>query len=91
MGGSLYAHEYLQQDARMHTEQPWYALQVRPRFEKQVAATLLSKGYEGFLPLYRCKRRWSDCIKEIEPPLFSGYLFCQSVESVALLWHLSAI
>jgi transcription antitermination factor NusG len=56
---------------------PWYALQVRPRFEKQVAATILGKGYDSFLPLYRCKRRWSDRIKEIELPLFSGYLFCR--------------
>ena len=56
---------------------PWYAVQVRPRFEKLVAAALLSKGYEGFLPLYRCKHRWSDRIKEVELPLFSGYLFCR--------------
>jgi transcription antitermination factor NusG len=56
---------------------PWYALQVRPRFEKQVASALLGKGYEGFLPLYRCRNRWSDRIKEIELPLFSGYMFCR--------------
>jgi transcription antitermination factor NusG len=56
---------------------PWYALHVRPRFEKQIAATLLSKGYEGFLPLYRRQSRWSDRIKEVEFPLFPGYLFCR--------------
>jgi len=56
---------------------PWYALQVRPRFEKIVASTLLSKGFEGFLPLYRRRSRWSDRVKEIEEPLFSGYLFCR--------------
>src|SRR5512136_1888440 len=56
---------------------PWYAVQVRPRHEKLVASALLSKGFEGFLPLYRCKHRWSDRIKEIELPLFSGYLFCR--------------
>ncbi len=54
---------------------PWYAIQVRPRFEKVVASALLSKGYEGFLPLYRCRHRWSDRVKEVELPLFSGYLF----------------
>jgi transcription antitermination factor NusG len=53
---------------------PWYALQVRPRFEKIIASTLLSKGYEGFLPLYRHRSRWSDRIKEVELPLFSGYI-----------------
>jgi len=56
---------------------PWYALQVRPRFEKIVASALLAKGYEGFLPLYRCRRRWSDRIKEIELPLFDGCMFCR--------------
>ena len=56
---------------------PWYALQVRPRFEKIIASTLLSKGYEGFLPLYRHRSRWSDRIKEVELPLFSGYMFCR--------------
>jgi transcription antitermination factor NusG len=56
---------------------PWYALQVRPRFEKVVASTLLTKGYEGFLPLYRHRSRWSDRIKEVQLPLFPGYLFCR--------------
>jgi transcription antitermination factor NusG len=56
---------------------PWYALQVRPRFEKIIATTLLNKGYEGFLPLYRHRSRWSDRIKEVQLPLFPGYLFCK--------------
>jgi transcription antitermination factor NusG len=56
---------------------PWYALQVRPRFEKIIATTLLNKGYEGFLPLYRHRSRWSDRIKEVQLPLFPGYLFCR--------------
>ena len=56
---------------------PWYALQVRPRFEKMVASTLLFKGFEGFLPLYRHRSRWSDRIKEVQLPLFPGYLFCR--------------
>ena len=56
---------------------PWYALQVRPRFEKVIASTLLNKGYEGFLPLYRHRSRWSDRMKEVELPLFPGYFFCR--------------
>lgn len=56
---------------------PWYALQVRPRFEKAIASALLNKGYEGFLPLYRHRRRWSDRIKEVQVPFFPGYLFCR--------------
>jgi transcription antitermination factor NusG len=56
---------------------PWYALQVRPRFEKKIASALVDKGYEGFLPLYCHRSRWSDRIKEVHLPLFSGYLFCR--------------
>jgi transcription antitermination factor NusG len=55
----------------------WFALRIRSRCEKTVAANLNEKGYEVFLPLYRCKRRWSDRVKEIEEPLFPGYLFCR--------------
>ena len=56
---------------------PWYAVQVRPRFEKMVASALATKGYEGFLPLYRHRSRWADRIREVRLPLFSGYLFCR--------------
>jgi len=55
----------------------WYALQVRPRFEKAVSKSLRSKGYEEFLPLYRQSTRWSDRTKEIELPLFPSYVFCR--------------
>jgi transcription antitermination factor NusG len=41
------------------------------------SATLRGKGYEDFLPLYPSRRRWSDRIKELELPLFPGYLFCR--------------
>lgn len=56
---------------------PWFALQVRAGNEKTVAALLRGKGYEWFLPLHKSRRRWSDRIKEIELPLFPGYLFCR--------------
>jgi transcription antitermination factor NusG len=55
----------------------WFALCIRAQHEKKVAATLRSKGYEEFLPLYRCRRRWSDRFKELDLPLFPGYLFCR--------------
>jgi transcription antitermination factor NusG len=54
----------------------WYALRVKSRFENSVAAQLSARGYESFLPVYNCQRRWSDRFKEIELPLFSGYVFC---------------
>jgi transcription antitermination factor NusG len=39
--------------------------------------TLRGKGYQEFLPTYRSKRRWSDRVKELDLPLFPGYLFCR--------------
>jgi transcription antitermination factor NusG len=56
---------------------PWFALQVRSRQEDVVGAFLGANGHEWFLPTYRCRRQWSDRIKERELPLFSGYLFCR--------------
>jgi transcription antitermination factor NusG len=56
---------------------PWYALQVRPRYEKLVSRVLQHKGVEQYLPLYRVKHRWSDRLSEVDLPLFPGYVFCQ--------------
>jgi transcription antitermination factor NusG len=56
---------------------PWYALRVKSRYENTVATHLQGRGYESFLPVYKSQRRWSDRFKEIELPLFSGYVFCQ--------------
>jgi transcription antitermination factor NusG len=56
---------------------PWYAIHVQSKFEALVSATLRGKGYEEFLPLYRSARRWSDRVKYLGLPLFSGYLFCR--------------
>jgi transcription antitermination factor NusG len=56
---------------------PWFALQVRMRREVGVSDHLQGGGYEWFLPLYKCRRRWSDRVKEVDAPLFPGYLFCR--------------
>jgi transcription antitermination factor NusG len=55
----------------------WFALQVRTRHELGVVGILEGKGYELFLPLYQCRKRWSDRIVNVELPLFPGYLFCR--------------
>lgn len=56
----------------------WYALHTRSRHEKLVNHELQRKGIETFLPLRRLTRHWSDRIKEIEEPIFSGYLFVRT-------------
>jgi transcription antitermination factor NusG len=55
----------------------WYAIQIQSRLGNVASATLRGKGYEEFYPLYRTRRRWSDRIKQLELPLFPGYLFCR--------------
>lgn len=62
---------------KSESNQQWYALQIRPRFEKVVAKHLRHKGYDEYLPLYKSRRRWSDRVKDVELPLFSGYSFCK--------------
>lgn len=64
---------------------PWYALQVRPRFESAVALVLKRKGYEAYLPECSCRRRWSDRMVELRRPVFPGYLFCRLDVTTRLL------
>ena len=62
---------------RGETGQSWFAIQVRARQEFGISQHLQSNGYEWFLPLYKRKKHWSDRIKEVQSPLFPGYLFCR--------------
>jgi transcription elongation factor/antiterminator RfaH len=56
---------------------PWYAVQCWLRKENLIAAQLEGQGFECFLPKYKTLREWSDRKKEVERPLFPGYLFCR--------------
>jgi transcriptional antiterminator NusG len=53
----------------------WYAIRVKPRHEKVVAAMLNSKGFDRFLPLYKRSVRYAGRRREHELPLFPGYVF----------------
>jgi transcription antitermination factor NusG len=61
----------------MDSSSNWYALRIDSKLCKAAAAGLRGKGFESYLPLYRIRRRWSDRVKEIEAPLFPGYVFCR--------------
>ena len=54
---------------------PWFALQVRSRYENIAAAHLSGKGFECFLPKYKTRRRWSDRFQECGMPTFPGVCF----------------
>jgi transcription antitermination factor NusG len=56
-------------------EPEWYAIRTRSRHEKMVSDQLEKQGIENFLPLIKRSRKWSDRVKEVELPLFSGYNF----------------
>ena len=56
---------------------PWFAILARTGREKRVTLMLENCGYECYLPVSKSARRWSDRVKEIEAPLFAGYLFCR--------------
>lgn len=55
----------------------WYAVRVKPRFEKTVANQLRNKGFEEFLPLYTHSRRHGGGFRRLSLPQFPGYLFCR--------------
>src|SRR5271165_3977264 len=55
----------------------WFALQVRTRWESSTALLLSGKGYEILLPTYQTKKRWNGRLRQLNAPLFPGYVFCQ--------------
>jgi transcription antitermination factor NusG len=55
----------------------WYAIRVRNQHEDVVAKHLTFRELECFLPVYRENHQWSDRSKEIDVPLFAGYVFCR--------------
>jgi transcription antitermination factor NusG len=63
------------------SEPQWYAVRTRSRHEKMVSEQLRLQGIENFLPLIKRTHKWSDRMKEVEMPLFSGYSFVRIVLS----------
>jgi transcription antitermination factor NusG len=55
----------------------WFALAVKPRYDKAVARTLAGKGYQTLVPLYKKRRQYAARYMESELPLFPGYVFCR--------------
>jgi transcription antitermination factor NusG len=55
----------------------WFALQVRSRWESSTAVLLSGKGYQTLLPTYQTKKRWNGRFRQLNAPLFPGYVFCQ--------------
>lgn len=56
----------------------WLAVWTKPRAEKAVARALGLNAVSLWLPIVSARRRWSDRWKDVELPLFPGYLFAQA-------------
>ena len=41
----------------------WYAAHVRVNQEKAVSSLLAARDLEGYVPVYKSKRNWSDRVK----------------------------
>lgn len=62
----------------------WYAAYTCSRHEKQVSRQLCDRRIDCFLPTYQSVRRWKDRRKEVEFPLFPGYVFVRIREAERL-------
>lgn len=56
---------------------PYFAVRVRSNFERKSELYLSAAGFETCLPTYRVRKQWSDRIKDVQVPLFPGYVFCR--------------
>jgi len=55
----------------------WYAVWTRSRHEQVVQQQLVEKRIEAFLPMVTRWSRWKDRRKQVEFPLFPGYVFAR--------------
>jgi transcription antitermination factor NusG len=62
-------------DQQQSNAQFWYALAVKHQHENVVTSGLRDGGFEALLPVYKSVRKWSDRTKQIEAPVFPGYVF----------------
>ncbi len=55
----------------------WFAIKVKAKCERCVAAGLDGRGYKHFLPLYQEYRKWAKRLRKVERTLIPGYVFAQ--------------
>ncbi|MCK9321537.1 MAG: UpxY family transcription antiterminator [Bacteroidales bacterium] len=71
----------------MPKEKKWYVFYCKSRSEKKADLELKARGYESYLPTMQQDRVWSDRIKKVVVPMFSGYIFvhCFDFEIIKIL------
>ncbi len=60
---------------RLSGRHEWFAIKVKANREAVTAVALRGRGYGEFVPMYRRRRPWSNRIREMQSPLFPGYVF----------------
>ncbi|HLX91001.1 MAG TPA: UpxY family transcription antiterminator [Puia sp.] len=64
----------------MNQAKKWYAVYTKPRWEKKIYKVFDEKGIEGYCPLNKVRKKWSDRVKVVEEPLFKSYVFVRITE-----------
>jgi len=62
----------------------WFVIWVESRAEKKVEKRLAALGLPPWLPVVKERHRWSDRWRDVECPLFPGYLFARATNAD---WH----
>ena len=57
------------------TTKKWYQIYTKPNTEKKLYEKIISLGFEGYLPIRKISKQWSDRVKVIEVPAFKSYIF----------------
>ncbi|MDA1082649.1 MAG: UpxY family transcription antiterminator [Gemmatimonadetes bacterium] len=63
---------------------PWFVIWAESRAEKKVNQRIVAMGIETWLPMIKERHRWSDRWRDVECPLFPGYLFAKATNAN---WH----
>lgn len=63
---------------------PWFVIWAESRAEKKVEQRMAAMGLSPWLPIVKERHRWSDRWREVEVPLFPGYLFAKAANAE---WH----
>src|SRR4051812_27503576 len=74
----------IQQAITENSAGEWFVIWAESRAEKQVAKRIAALGLSSWLPIVKERHRWSDRWREVELPLFPGYLFARATLAD---WH----
>lgn len=61
------------------SQQKWYVIYTRPRYEKKIATEIGSTSYhQCYLPVRKVIKKWGERRQAVEEPLFPNYIFVKT-------------